>query len=92
MIKYSKLSNYQLKKIIHHFCIDIDATKTSQLIDFNRNTINSYFTLFRQSIYHNQILQSQKFGGTIELDESYFGARRIRGFHGKLKRGRGTNK
>ena len=30
--------------------------------------------------------------GDVELDESYFGARRIRGFHGKLKRGRGTNK
>jgi len=26
------------------------------------------------------------------LDESYFGARRKRGFHGKLKRGRGTQK
>ena len=26
------------------------------------------------------------------MDESYFGARRIRGFHGKLKRGRGTYK
>ena len=28
----------------------------------------------------------------IELDESYFGARRLRGFHGKLKRGRDTLK
>jgi len=30
--------------------------------------------------------------GEIELDESYFGARRKRGFRGKLKRGRGTQK
>ena len=28
----------------------------------------------------------------MELDESYFGAKRIRGYHGKLKRGRGTLK
>jgi transposase-like protein len=30
--------------------------------------------------------------GDVELDESYFGAKRVRGFHGKLKRGRGTLK
>ena len=30
--------------------------------------------------------------GEIELDESYFGAKRQRGFHGKLKRGGGTLK
>ncbi len=34
----------------------------------------------------------EKFVGKVELDESYFGARRIRGFQGKLKRGRGTQK
>ncbi len=28
----------------------------------------------------------------MELDESYFGAKRVRGRHGKLKRGRGTLK
>ena len=32
------------------------------------------------------------FVGEVELDESYFGAKRIRGYHGKLKRGRGTKK
>jgi transposase-like protein len=30
--------------------------------------------------------------GDVEIDESYFGGRRIRGYHGKLKRGRGTLK
>lgn len=92
MIKYSKLSNYQIKKIIQCFCIDIDATKTSELLGFNRHTINKYFLLFRKVIYLNQCLELDKTMGDVELDESYFGARRIRGFHGKLKRGRGTNK
>jgi transposase-like protein len=92
MIKYSKLSNYQIKKIIQCFCIDIDATKTSELLNFNRHTINKYFLLFRKVIYLNRCLELDKIIGDVELDESYFGARRIRGFHGKLKRGRGTNK
>jgi len=47
---------------------------------------------FRCAIELNQIITFQKLGGTVELDESYFGARRKRGFHGKLKRGRGTQK
>ena len=92
VIKYSKLSSYQIKKIIKCFCIDIDATKTAKLIDFNRHTINRYFNIFRESIYLHEILDTRKFLGDIELDESYFGGRRKRGFHGKLKRGRGTLK
>lgn len=72
--------------------MDIDAGKTSELLGFNRNTINSYFMMFRIAIYKNQVEEFQKLGGTIEVDESYFGASRKRGFHGKLKRGRGTQK
>jgi len=33
-----------------------------------------------------------KFVGSVELDESYFGADRQREFRGKQKRGRGTKK
>jgi transposase len=92
MIKRKRLSNYTVKKIIKHFCIDIDATKTSKILGFSRGTINKYFHLFRSSIYWYQNLQFEKFVGHVELDESYFGAKRKRGFHGKLKRGRGTLK
>jgi transposase len=92
MIKHSKLSTYTIKKIIHCFCIDIDATKTSELLTLNRHTINRYYHLFRRSIYLHQTLELDKLLGDVELDESYFGGKRIRGFHGKLKRGRGTLK
>jgi transposase len=92
MIKRKRLSNYTVKKIIKYFCIDIDATKTTQILGFSRTTVNRYFNLFRSSIYWYQSLQFEKFVGHVELDESYFGAKRKRGFHGKLKRGRGTLK
>ena len=92
-MKYnSKLTTYKLKKIIKCFCIDIDATKTALLLDINRNTINRWFAIFRQEIYEYQSSQKRLLYGEIELDESYFGAKRQRGFHGKLKRGRGTLK
>jgi hypothetical protein len=92
MIKYSKLSNYKIKKIMNCFCIDIDATKTAKLIGLNRETINRYFMLFRQAIYWHQTSLKNQFFGEIEMDESYFGAKRKRGQSGKLKRGRSTLK
>jgi transposase-like protein len=92
MLKKAKLSNYQIKKIIECFSLDLTATQTSKLLRFNRKTINSYYMTFRIAIVFNQQDEFQKFVGKIECDESYFGARRIRGFHGKLKRGRGTLK
>lgn len=51
MIPYSKISEHELKKLIKHFCIDIDATKISELLGYNRKTINRYFGIFRQIIY-----------------------------------------
>jgi transposase-like protein len=92
MLNKAKLTNYQIKKIIECFCLDLTATQTSKLLQFNRKTVNKYYMIFRVAIALNQKDEFQKFVGLIECDESYFGARRIRGRHGKLKRGRGTNK
>lgn len=92
-MKYNtKLSDYQLKKIIKHFCVDIEASKTALLTGFNRNTINRWYSIFRHEIYRCQSEQRDLLYGSIEVDESYFGAKRQRGFYGKLKRGRGTLK
>lgn len=51
----------------------------------NRNTVNRYFNLFRQKISAPTIRDNNLFSGEIELDESFFVAKRIRG-----KRGRGA--
>ena len=50
----------------------------------SRQTINKYFDRFRQAIFLNAHDISCE-EGIFELDESYFGARRVRG-----KRGRGA--
>jgi len=92
MLVKAKISKYILKKIIRYFCIDIPSSKTSKLLDINRNTINRYYNIFRKFIFIKQTNDLAKISGKAEVDESYFGARRIRGNHTKLKRGRGTNK
>lgn len=58
----------------------------------NRKTVDEYYNLFRKLIYIEQKQAFTRLTGVIELDESYFGARRVRGLHIKLKRGRGTRK
>ncbi len=92
MLTGAKISKFKLKSIISCFCIDIDATRTTKLVGVNRKTVNRYFNIFRSVIYFYQMNDFLKLMGETELDESYFGARRIRGHHVKLKRGRGTNK
>jgi predicted metallopeptidase len=73
MIPYSKLSLHNLKKIIKHFCCDITATKTGELLGYNRKTINHYYELFRQLIYLSRLEAfREKIDGEIEVDESYF--------------------
>ena len=88
----AKLTGYKIKKIIECFSLNLTATQTSKLLKLNRKTINEYYMTFRCAIALNQHDEFEKFVGMVELDESYFGARRMRGFRGKLKRGRGTMK
>ncbi len=84
------ISNYKKRKIISCFCLDLTAVQTSKLLGLNRNTINKYFNIFRKAIYQYQVSQKKQFIGKVEIDESYFGPRRI---PGKMsKKGRGTHK
>ena len=63
------------------------------LVGVNRNTVNDWFMWFRIAIFWWRTKRRYELvGGEVEVDESYHGAKRKRGFHGKLKRGRGTMK
>jgi transposase len=86
MIKWGKISNYKLKKILQCFCEDLTALQTAKLLSLNRNTVNRYFKIFRAKIILYQDSINKGFKGEIELDESYFGGRN------KGRRGRGTAK
>ena len=85
MLKYSKISPYKVKKILKCFSEDLPAVKTASLLDLNRKTIDRYYNIFREKILLASAKEMEVISGEIALDESYFGARRIRG-----KRGRGA--
>ena len=84
-MKYRRLSDYKIKKIMECFCNDLTASTSAKILSLNRKTVNAYFKEFRIKILENSIKNHTKELGEFELDESYFGAKRIRG-----KRGRGA--
>ena len=92
MFAQKKISIYVIKKILQCFCINVDATRTALLVGVNRKTVNHYFWRFRLAIYAQRVQEKRKIIGQAECDAAYCRARRRRGFHGKLKRGRGTLK
>ena len=85
MQKFSRLSTQKRNKLFQCFAQDLTATKTAVLVAVNRNTVNTYFNQFRELILQESIRESKAEFGEFELDESYFGTRRVRG-----KRGRGA--
>jgi len=85
MLRNVKISKQKIKKLLLHFSEDITASKTAILVGVNRNTVNRYYSLFREKIFKVSIAELKLLDGEFECDESYFGAKRVRG-----KRGRGA--
>jgi hypothetical protein len=83
-IKRSRISEAKFREFVRYFSLDLDAHKIAFLTGLNRNTVNRYLHLLRKRTAEF-CEQSSPFVGEIEVDESYFGARRIKG-----KRGRGA--
>ena len=81
----SRISEKKFREILRLFCFDIEAKKVSELTNISRITINKIFDKLRILIASKCELESPFEKGEIELDERYFGAKRVRG-----KRGRGA--
>ena len=84
ILKRARISRKKFRQILRYFSLDLTASQITLLTDLNRNTVNRYLTLIRRAIAAHCENESP-FSGEVELDESYFGAKRIRG-----KRGRGA--
>ena len=83
-VKRSKISEAKFRLLLRYFVHDLEAKTIAALTHLNRNTVNRYLTLIRKRI---AVLceQQSPVQGEIEVDESYFGGKRIKG-----KRGRGA--
>lgn len=82
-MKFNRLSKYKIRKILGLFSKDINASISAQILRINRNTINRYYNFFREAIFRESLIFLEKELGIFEIDESYFGARRVRGIRGR---------
>lgn len=83
-VRRAQISEPQFRRLMRLFAVDLQATQIAELTGLNRNTVNRYLHGLRERIAAFCDAKAA-FAGEIEVDESYFGARRVKG-----KRGRGA--
>ena len=81
----SRISEKKFRAILKYFAEDIEASKISNLTKISEVSLCRIFREIRV-IMAKECEKISKFSGEIEIDESYFGAKRVRG-----KRGRGAS-
>ena len=85
-IKATHISERKFRELLKLFCEDISASTASRLLSLSTKTVQRIYTLLRARILSLAAEENRPFTGEVEVDESYFGARRVRG-----KRGRGAS-
>ena len=82
----SRISAKKFRQLLRLFALDLTATDAAQLTGLTRKTVTTIFLKIRGRIAEECERRSPLSIGQVEVDESYFGARRVRG-----KRGRGAS-
>jgi len=82
--KRTHISERKYREILKYFCDDFTISQASKIVGVSRQSVSKTYQQLRRRIYE-LTMQENKIKGDIEIDESYFGAKRIRG-----KRGRGA--
>ena len=83
--KCSKLSEVRFRYVLRLFSLDLTASGAARLTGLSTRAVNAlYLRLRRRCLAWNPV--PAEVAGAVELDERYFGPRRVRG-----KRGRGAS-
>jgi len=76
------------RAVLRCFAHDVPALTAAKMCGVNKNTAHRLYGLLRQRVVALAEAEARPFvGGIVEIDESYFGPRRVRG-----KRGRGAGR
>lgn len=82
----ARISEVVFRRFLRHVAADLTAVQIAQLTGLNRNTVNRLLACIRLRMAEACSVESQ-FAGIVEVDESYFGPRRVKG-----KAGRGAGR
>ena len=80
----SRISEDKVRELVRYFAADLTALQAATLSGLNRNTVNRFYRGLRERILLDCEAHRPLFG-VVEVDESFFGARRVKG-----RRGRGA--
>ena len=84
--KRSRIAEWKFRLLLRYFALDLVAADAAELTGLTHKTVNTIYLKIRQRMAQDCECQSPFKSGEVEVDESYFGARRVRG-----KRGRGAS-
>ena len=68
----------KIRQVVRYFAADLTALQAAALSGLNRNTVNRLYRALRERILLACEAQRPLFG-VVEVDESFFGARRVKG-------------
>ena len=83
--KHAKLSSFRFRQTLRLFALDLTASDAARLSGVSVRSINEIYLKLRERLARECERRRPFKGGEVEIDESYFGPRRVRG-----KRGRGA--
>ncbi len=86
LLYHSRISDRKLRDFLRAFALDLTAAQITRMTALNRNTVNHLCRIIRERMAE-ECERTSLFHGTVEVDESYFSPRRVRG-----KRGRGAGR
>jgi transposase-like protein len=82
----SRIAEWKFRLLVCYFALDLSSSDVAELTGMTHKTVNTIFLKIRQRMAQDCARRSPLSAGEVEVDESYFGARRVRG-----KRGRGAS-
>lgn len=83
--RHAHISAAKFRQVLKLFCADIPALTVAGLVGLSVQSTQRFYDRLRLRILEMAVDEARPFAGEVEIDESYFGARRVRG-----KRGRGA--
>lgn len=78
----SRISEAKFRQLLRHFALDLTASETAQLTGISVRSTNTIFLKLRRRLAATCEAQAP-YRGEVEVDESYFGPRRVRGLRGR---------
>ena len=87
-LKRAHINEKKFREILKFFAEDFTCVQIANLSKVNRSNIDKIIQKIRYRIYELCLKVNPLLEGNIECDESYFGAKRVRGIRGRGAKGK----